>query len=39
VDTAVHSAFISALVAGTVLNDSGQTYFNVPDASQAWRPN
>lgn len=36
VDTAVHSAFISALgSAGTVLNDSGQTYFNVPDGQSS----
>ncbi|MFZ0767588.1 MAG: sugar ABC transporter substrate-binding protein [Acidimicrobiales bacterium] len=36
VDTAVHAAFLSALgTAGTVVNDSGQTYFNVPDGQAA----
>jgi len=36
VDNAVHSAFLKALgKAGTVVNDSGQTYFNVPDGQQA----
>lgn len=36
VDNAVHSAFLKALgSAGTVVNDSGQTYFNVPDGQSA----
>jgi len=36
VDTAVHTAFVKALgSAGTVVNDSGQTYFNVPNGQQA----
>jgi ribose transport system substrate-binding protein len=36
VDTAVHSSFLKALgTAGTVVNDSGQTYFNVPDGQTA----
>jgi ribose transport system substrate-binding protein len=36
VDTAVHSAFLTALgTAGTVVNDSGQTYFNVPDGQSS----
>jgi ribose transport system substrate-binding protein len=36
VDNAVHSAFTKALgSAGTVVNDSGQTYFNVPDGQTA----
>jgi ribose transport system substrate-binding protein len=36
VDTAVHASFLKALgSAGTVVNDSGQTYFNVPDGQSA----
>jgi ribose transport system substrate-binding protein len=36
VDTAVHASFLKALgSAGTVVNSSGQTYFNVPDGQTA----